>query len=208
MYGGSRPFEALAPAAEQPMMSASTWKAGTAGVRRQRCGSRCPVDGGVVEDASLAVVVGRSVAGSRTGNWSPGAALLPPPHAAVIAIAATGRQAQADIDAGAVEDGGHHRFGLGHELVERAVAVEAHAEVDLGDVVDAERAGDVDEQADVDAIAVDELDRLERGAPPAYSPPRGCTMWARCGQRSSSSGRATSSVTRPPSSGRSPKGRR
>ena len=56
-------------------------------------------------------------------------------------------------------------IACGPELVERAVAVLAHVEVDLRDGVDAEVGDEVDEQADLDAPALDERHRLEQRAP-------------------------------------------
>ena len=47
------------------------------------------------------------------------------------------------------------------ELVEGAVAVDSHAKVDLGDRGDADALDDIDEETDVDAVALDERDLLE-----------------------------------------------
>src|SRR5436190_5347388 len=59
----------------------------------------------------------------------------------------------------------HDRHGLRGELVERPVAMRARAEVGLGDDVGAEACRDVDEQRDVDAVALDERELLEQLAP-------------------------------------------
>src|SRR5439155_23509013 len=58
---------------------------------------------------------------------------------------------------GSVEDG----RCLGTELVEGAVAVDAYAKVDLGDRGEAHALDDIDEEAEVDAVALDERDLLE-----------------------------------------------
>ena len=84
------------------------------------------------------------------------------------------------------------------ELVEGTVAMLTHAEVDLRDRVAPEAFAQVDEQAQLDAPTLHERHHFERGAAPAYSPPSGCTMSARSGNRYDSNGRAISSVTRPP----------
>ena len=68
-------------------------------------------------------------------------------------------------DAGPAQRGEQHRHGLGRELVERPVAVLADAEVGLGERVDAVTLGEVDQQADLDAPALDERHRLEQRAP-------------------------------------------
>src|SRR5947208_2592698 len=57
------------------------------------------------------------------------------------------------------QDDGRHRA----EIVERPVAVHPHAEVDLRDRVDTAGAAHVDEQAEVDAVALDERHPLEDG---------------------------------------------
>src|SRR5207248_7500164 len=66
---------------------------------------------------------------------------------------------------GSLQDRLQDRRGLWRQLVERPVAVLAGAEVDLGGHVGAELRGDVDEQGDVDAIALDERELLEQLAP-------------------------------------------
>ena len=68
-------------------------------------------------------------------------------------------------ETGASQRGRDDRERLRAELVERAVAVLAHAEVDLRDRVAAEALDDVDEQAELDAPPFDERQHLERVAP-------------------------------------------
>ena len=58
--------------------------------------------------------------------------------------------------------------------------------------------GDVDQQAEVDAVALHEREPLEERRRPAYSPESGCTIEASWGNRAAITGRAISSVTRPP----------
>ena len=62
---------------------------------------------------------------------------------------------------GASQGGGEDGRGLGAELVEGAVAVDAYAKVHLGDRGDADSLDDVDEKAEVDAVALHERDLLE-----------------------------------------------
>ena len=79
------------------------------------------------------------------------------------------------------------------------VAVDAHAEVDLGDRA-ARALGEVDEHRDLDAPALDERDLLRGRPAPANSPDNGWCSPVSSGE-SDSSGRATSSVVRPPPPG-------
>ena len=71
-------------------------------------------------------------------------------------------------------------------------------EVDLAEPVDAEPLGDVDEVADLDRVAGEERDLLEQRRRPAYSPESGWMKPDSSGKNRLMSGRATSSVTRPP----------
>ena len=59
-----------------------------------------------------------------------------------------------------------HREGLRAELVERPVAVPAQAEVDLRDGLGAGEVGDVDQQAEVDAVPLHERQPLQQGPAP------------------------------------------
>ena len=88
---------------------------------------------------------------------------------AMVTGAEPGRASTADSPmssaVGAPQRGLQHRHGLGRELLERAVAVHAGAQVDLGDRLGPEALGEVDEQAEVDAVALDEGHLLERLTP-------------------------------------------
>src|SRR4051812_979191 len=64
-----------------------------------------------------------------------------------------------------LQDRLQHGGGLRRELVQRTVAMTTGAEVDLGDDVRPELRGDVDQQRDVDAVALDERQLLEQLAP-------------------------------------------
>ena len=94
------------------------------------------------------------------------------------------------------------RHGLGRQLVERSVAVDPLAEVDLGHGAQPEAGLDVDQQAQVDAVALDEGQLLEHLAS------AGVLAGQRLDERrqlreqqADTTGRATSSVTRPPPTG-------
>ena len=80
-------------------------------------------------------------------------------------------------------------------------------EVDLGDRGRTAALLDVDEQPEVDAVALHERHALEHGPAAAYSPDRGWTMRVSDGKSSEITGRATSSVVRPPVPGRAVSGR-
>src|SRR5580704_3530042 len=62
---------------------------------------------------------------------------------------------------GAFERGAQHVDGLRPQLVQGPVAMDALAEVHLGQAVGAERLGDVDQQAELDAVAAGESELLE-----------------------------------------------
>ena len=81
------------------------------------------------------------------------------------------------------------------------VAVHPSAQIALDQTADPETFGHVDQQAQVDAVAADERDRLQDVAPGrAFSGER-LGQPASSGKKSEISGRAISSVTRPPSPG-------
>ena len=61
----------------------------------------------------------------------------------------------------ALEGGPQHVDGLGPQLVQRPVAVDALAEVDLGQAVGPELLRHVDQQAELDAVAAGEAQLLE-----------------------------------------------
>ncbi len=67
--------------------------------------------------------------------------------------------------AGAIEGDLEDGAGLGTEGIERPVAVAAKAEVDLGDRLRSETGGDVEDETEVDPVAVDEGDLLEDVVP-------------------------------------------
>ncbi len=112
-------------------------------------------------------------------------------------------------DTGAAQRGDEDRGGLRAELVERAVAVLAHAEVDLRGRGEAVPLDDVDQESELDAPALDERQRLEDvAAARVLTRASGCTKRASWGNSVEISGRAISSVTRPPPLGASCSGRR
>ena len=102
-----------------------------------------------------------------------------------------------------------HRHRLGGELVERPVAVLAHPQVDAGrrrprpnrSTTSTSRPSSTPQPSTNGSTS-----SSSRRA--AYSPPSGWTIPARFGNSSASSGRASSSVTRPPPSGSPCNGRR
>ena len=61
----------------------------------------------------------------------------------------------------AFERGPQHVDGLGPQLVQRPVAVDALAQVDLGQAVGPQALGDVDQQAELDPVAGGEAELLE-----------------------------------------------
>ena len=67
-------------------------------------------------------------------------------------------------DPGPRQGGAHHVGGLGPQLGQRSVAVDAHPQVDLGDVVHAEAVGHVDQQTELDPVAGGEPGLVEHGA--------------------------------------------
>ena len=84
------------------------------------------------------------------------------------------------------------------QLGQRPVAVLAHAEVDLGDRVEPQPVVGVDQQPDLDAVARRERHRGQQLAGARVLAAQRLHHAVSSGRSAASSGRATSSVTRPP----------
>ena len=95
---------------------------------------------------------------------------------------------------------GHHLGGHDPELLLRLAPVRPPAEVDLGQAGGPVAGEGIEQQGDLDAVADGEGDASSSERRAAYSPARGWTSRASSGRKRLRSGRATSSVTRPPCS--------